>query len=154
MGYQLDFYSLPWAILEEKCLRTHRRVSMGRTVLGSKEAEEFIASIRESGVLLSSLDHTSSDAAGVLEHFLGEIVFLAFSATGVREQLVDRELFGIAGDILPAWGGLKLEEVGRLLTKYRMPVELTDDQESWLEDMHGALEEAMERETDIITIYG
>src|SRR5277367_3916932 len=144
MGYQLDFYGLPWLVLKKEWLQSHPRAFVGRAILDPDHAEKFIAAIRESGVLLSSLDHTSSDAEEFLEHFLGEIVPQAFSATGLREQLMDRGLFGIAGDVMPVWGGLTLEEIGRLLGQYRRPAELTEDEESWLEDMRDALEDAKE----------
>jgi hypothetical protein len=158
MGYMLEFYSVSWAKLEadvEKHLALKPASTMMEKDSSDDQIEAFIELVKQEGTFLGSLDHASASAEEFLEGFMIKVLRKCFPKAKLEKQLLERPLFGLKPPTLPAWGGLKKEELAKLLAIYKEPNEedLDDDCASWLADLVEFFQWAVEMENDLITLY-
>jgi hypothetical protein len=144
MGYMLECCALTWSDLQKEC-------RFGKAA--PEDPEWMVSTVRRTGVLLGSLQHSSGAAEAFLELFLTHTLSAVFGRSDVGALLTNRAILNVRPGVFPAWGGLRTTEIESMLESYHPVNGLGEDQAAWLDELLGILEEARARESDVITLY-
>lgn len=140
-------------LLVEK-IQQNELAAANSSVVESDLAEVFCTCIDCNAQFLESLNHSSSSGDMFREEFLTQIGQPSFKQPDLTNWLIDRPMFGLAGQPYPSWGYLRLSEIEDLLRNFREPeVDLDEDFEGWMEELRSAFTAAQIKKSDIVTIY-
>ncbi|HMF58085.1 MAG TPA: hypothetical protein VK619_17205 [Pyrinomonadaceae bacterium] len=120
------------------------------------EALAIVAILRAHFNQTGEIIHTTRGGPKFRHMFNASFKPAIFNSMNLLELLLERPLFGLLSHGYPSWGGLKREEIAKLLglrTLDNLPPIRDTDYEVWLYELCQVLLDVQSYQTDLITLY-